>query len=741
MKMNNKAATAGDSSQPSSPDEGCGGAEYPVSAQLKGEGIDILRLLQVGIRRWKLIIIATVLMAGMGWLYLQLSPSTYRASVLLEMSVRRPRLVKESMPMEDSARIDTDMVFNTRLAKFGSQSMFELVAVRYLQTHTESTNSISKLIERLKDTTDWSMHRNSFIVEAEVTSSDPHFSQDVANLYGECATQMMFDENRTTSDNAVVWLQQQAQQKKDALEITDQAIVDYRTRVSIDALFSLKEIGEKTLLKLNDSLINIEDQLIKNRAMLEYLEQVHEDPDAVETIPEGISSTEQLPDYVAAWWNAKIELSTLQSDHTSEHPYVKDAAAKLQQQQRRLEGYLGTITKTILNNTHLLEKQKADVTAHIDVETSRVSGVDLQRIQAEGQLNTLIREQEAADTTYRSVLARIEESRMAADENTAVLKILQPAEFPADPMPSHPLRILALAALLGAMFGYGIGWVLELLDDKIIGIGDVEKMGLEVLSVVPHQKKKERQSLACLCREEKSSHFAETFANLRTTLTYQEARNRYRAILITSTRQEEGKTVIASNLAISMAQSGRKTLLIDLDLRRPRLYKIYKAAPSAESLLHALQQNKPIAFNPLLVPGGIPNLDVITSQSSPAISAAEIIGSNGVEQLIAWARTHYESIIIDSPPLGIVGDAQRIADLVDGVLLVVQPESATRKRELRHAVERLHAVRADVLGAVFSKVRIRWYYAYSSYYQHYNSYYSYGKYTAEDSIPPDDSKG
>lgn len=705
--------------------------ESSESAPLAGEGIDVLRLLQVGLRRWKLISAITLLAGSLGWIYSHFSTSVYRSSVLLEMSVRRPHLVKESVSLDDSARIDTEMVFNTRLAKFSSQSMLRRVAACYLDMHPQETAPLSELIERLDDATDWSIHRNSFIVEAEVTSPDPQFAQDAANLYAECATQMMFDENRTTSDNAVVWLQQQAQQKKTALEIAEQAIVDYRTEVSIDALSSQKEIGEKTLLTLNDSMVRIDDELIKNRAMLDYLNQVHEDKNSVETIPEGISSTEQLPGYVAAWWDAKIDLSTLLQDYTEEHPYVKDAQAKLKQQRLRLDGYLGTVTQTIKNNARLLENQKKDICAHIDMETARVLGVELQRVQAEGRLNTLIREQEAADTTYRSVLARIEESRMAADENTAVLKVLQSAELPLEPVRSHPLRILALAMMLGAMLGYGIGWILELLEDKVIGVGDVEKMGLEVISVVPHQKNNERCALANLCEIDKFSHFSETFANLRTNLTYQEMRSRYRVILITSTRQEEGKTVIASNLAIAMAQSGRKTLLIDLDMRRPRLWKIFDANSSTTSLLHLLSQAKFDSFEELRHSSKLPNLDIIPSLASSSISPSEMIGSDGVEKLITWARQNYDCVIIDSPPLGVVGDAQRIADLADGVLLVVRPESATRKRELRHAVERLQSVQADLVGAVFSNVKIRWYYAYSSYYQHYNPYYSYGKYSAE----------
>ena len=153
-------------------------------------------------------------------------------------------------------------------------------------------------------------------------------------------------------------------------------------------------------------------------------------PGSVETIPPGISSAEQLKEFAGKWWNAKMHLASLKERYTDLHPKVKEAEAEQRQMRLRLDGYLQTISDTIANGVQLLQNQVRDVRIRIEQESQSVQVLELKTIQAEGRLNTLAREQEAADTSYRSVLARIEESRMAADENTAVLKLLQAADLP-----------------------------------------------------------------------------------------------------------------------------------------------------------------------------------------------------------------------------------------------------------------------------------------------------------------------
>jgi capsular exopolysaccharide synthesis family protein len=694
------------------------------------EGIDLMRLIIVGLRRWKTILLAVLLITGCGFIYLKLAHPVYRGTVLMEMSVRRPRLVKESAVIEDQGRMDTDMIFNTRLAKFQSNDMRRRVAEQFLAAYPAITNSIDELMEQIEDRTSWEVRRKSYVVEVNVDAGTPEQARDLANFYASSAVDLMFDENQRSSDNAVAWLRQQSGQQEDQLATAEQALVNYRTEAAIDALHSNKQVAEASLLKLNESLIELERRQLTDEATVGYLKEVAKNPGAAETVLSGTEGSEQLQQFVVDWWNAKMNRNKLLERYTEAHALVKQANAEVEQTRKRLDGYLESLTLNLVNANQVLEKQVNVIKKRIDQEKQTIADLELKIIQKEGRLNTLMREKEAADSAYRSVLSRIEESRLAADENTAVLKVLQTAELPKHPVSPRKLRILALAILLGGMLGYGVAWILELLEDKVTGIKDIEKMGLSMLALIPQQKIGDRQQLAKLCMQDKFSHVTETFASLRVMLTYKEAKERYQVLLITSTQPAEGKTVTASNLAISMAQSGRKTLLIDCDLRRPRLKKIFAADKDVASLLHTLDKKNYDAFDQLPFNGGIENLDIIASQSSDTISPTELIGGEGIEKLIQWARENYECIIIDSPPLGVVGDSQGIADHVDGVILTAKPEY-TRKRILRHTAERIEAVNTNVIGVVLDNVRIRRHHTYSNQYHHYNSYNAYGSYRAD----------
>jgi polysaccharide biosynthesis transport protein len=693
-------------------------------------GIDLMRMVQIGLRHWKTVLLTLLLFVGFGLLYLQLAQPVYRASAVMEMSVRKPRLLKESAVLEDPNPTDTDMVFNTRLAKFQSLSMRERVARRYLEAHPAAGYTVDTLADLLYNCVQWVVLRKSYVVEVSVRHADPYFAQEIANLFAECATSMMIDENRSSSDDAVAWLQVQADQQKKVLAAAEEAIVAYRTEAYLDLRRSQKRVSEESLLQLNAELILLESKLITHQSVLKYLEELKEHPIPVETVPLNIPNADMLKEFTANWWHANIELSTLRKRYTEKHPQVTAAESELLQMRQRLDEFLSTIEGTVYNGIKLLSSQVADIRQRIDKESLRVLELELQIVQDEGRLNTLIREQEAADDSYRSVLSRIEESRMAADENTAVLKLMQAAILPETPIAPRMVRVLALALMFGGLFGYGISLVIEILEDKLTGIKDLDRMGMAVLAIIPRQKQAERRRLATLCLEDKFSHVSETFASLRTLLTYKEARERYKVILVASTQAEEGKTVVACNLAIAMAQSGRKTLLIDFDLRRPRLCSIFAEGKELVSLLHTLDQENYDAFNTLPVSGGIENLEIITSQTSDSISPSVIVGGKGPAALIAWARKQYDCVIIDSPPLGVVSDSQSIADAVDGVIFVAKPEF-TRKRALRHTVERIEAINTNVIGVVLNNVRIRRHFTYSSSYHHYASYHSYGSYTAQ----------
>jgi capsular exopolysaccharide synthesis family protein len=174
-------------------------------------------------------------------------------------------------------------------------------------------------------------------------------------------------------------------------------------------------------------------------------------------------------------------------------------------------------------------------------------------------------------------------------------------------------------------------------------------------------------------------------------------------VLVTSTAPGEGKTVTASNLAIASARSGRRTLLVDLDLRRPRVAAVFGLDGRDRELREALRDQRVEQFQKLPMPTKCPGLDIIATRGALHLSPAEIVGSPSVRRFFEWAENAYDRVIIDSPPFGLVSDSAVLGTLAGAVILVCRPNQS-RKRALQYAARHFQNVGANVIGVVANDV-------------------------------------
>jgi len=269
--------------------------------------------------------------------------------------------------------------------------------------------------------------------------------------------------------------------------------------------------------------------------------------------------------------------------------------------------------------------------------------------------------------------------------------------------------------------------VVDHFEDKITGIADIEqRLRMKVLCVLPHLQRMNREELAVIAAADKFSHFSEAFAGLRNLLDSPRYQEHSKVILVVSTQPGEGKTIIATNLALTYAASGQRTLLIDFDMRRPRQATIFgKTIENFTSLPHTLARNDPSLFESLPTPSGYDKLDVVASRSSSEISPATLVGTGIVGQFFEWARARYDRVIIDSPPFGIVGDAVVLANMADSVMLMCCPDRS-HFGPLKHAIRHLSESGARVIGVVVNDVDFVRRSTFSGYDYHYRYAYNYG---------------
>ena len=212
--------------------------------------------------------------------------------------------------------------------------------------------------------------------------------------------------------------------------------------------------------------------------------------------------------------------------------------------------------------------------------------------------------------------------------------------------------------------------------------------------------------MAKFISENKYSQFAEAVAGLRNLLDSPRYQPISQVLLLMSTQPGEGKTITSCSLAISSAQAGKKTLLVDFDLRRPRLARVWGLKVDKEhSFSHYLSVQAGTDFGSLVHSSGVECLDVIGSLPPDNVNPSSIMGSQIVPDFFQWAREHYDRIIIDSPPFGIVGDVMTLASLVDSVMIMCCPDR-THFKPIQHAARSLGESGATVIGIVVNDVEM-----------------------------------
>jgi protein-tyrosine kinase len=212
---------------------------------------------------------------------------------------------------------------------------------------------------------------------------------------------------------------------------------------------------------------------------------------------------------------------------------------------------------------------------------------------------------------------------------------------------------------------------------------------------------------------------AEAYRSLRTSIQFAGLDHKCRTILFTSSSPGEGKSTTVANFGVVMVQTGQRVCLIDSDLRRPTLHRVFGLS-NGRGLTSALLENLPFAevAQPTLVPG----LFVLTSGPVPP-NPAELVGSNRMRELLEGAVDQFDMILLDSPPLVSVSDAVALSAFADGVVLVVQTGKVPHE-VIRRAAGQLHAVKGRVLGVVMNAVNLKRDGYYYDYYRYYNSYYT-----------------
>ncbi|MBA3321637.1 MAG: polysaccharide biosynthesis tyrosine autokinase [Pyrinomonadaceae bacterium] len=571
--------------------------------------------------------------------------------------------------------------------------------------------------------------RDTRLIDVRFKHPDPQVAAKVVNAIVEAYRLSNMERRNETSNQTTEFLQRRIAELQSQIRNDEERLLSYSKSRAILSLSPDQNTVVDRLSKLNNQLVEAENQRKNAKAALDsYLQQ----PDAVAGLVEG----------TARYSDAEVKLSELQRqraqllvEYTEEWPDVKQIDQQIAVLEKRVRESRNRGTTTFMTS---LEAAYSRAFAY---EQSLRESFNQQRSEVLSQNESAINYriiQQQIDTSknlLNGLLQRSAENNMLAAGTPNNIHIIDYSLVPELPVGPKRTQSVMLAFFFSLVFGVGLALFLDYLDDTIGSAEDVEKMlHLPALAAIPAIGNVSRRLLpggsaaqtldansALLLHSDTRSSLAEAYRQLRTSVLLSTAGRAPKTLLVTSSLPSEGKTTTAANTALSLAQTGAKVLIVDADMRRPRLHSIFKV-DNHFGLSSALStETSEAEVLKIISRHEESGLYVLASGPVPP-NPAELIGSEQMRRLLGILEANFTHVVVDSPPIASFTDGVLIASMVDGVLLVLHGGKSSRD-VARRSRQLLQDVGAKIFGVVLNNVSLRSH-DYSYYQQYYNSSYN-----------------
>jgi len=481
--------------------------------------VTVGRMLRVCTQRWVTIAVFVIIGFIVAFAVFKISPMIFEAESVFEMSMRRSSYSNLRPAIIDADIGSTmDEVFNTRLARLRSRAVIDQIVSQYRTDYPSSTVTDEDLIKTLVNSK-MTLQRRSRLIRITVRSTDAELATNLANAYAKAAEMFTSDQNRAESEVAVSWLSSTTEQQKRNLERADKEMLDFRVANQLDFMASESETAQQALSKINADILGLESEITKASELRKTLEAIQSDPEKFGSLPDSVPRSLEIGTSFQLLQKTLAEKNSMLARYTANHPEVKIKEKEVEVYTQQFADVVFRALETCKANLDLLQRQLAQLTPKRDDLIKKLSDLELKMVSAKMKLEQLERERELADITYKSLLQRTREAQLASDENTAIIKQVEPAFKPTKPVLPNPLIIFPAGPAIGLLLGVLFVLVLDHLEDKIVGISDIEhRLRLKTLAVLPHVRRKKREQLARLVTDDKFSQFAEAVAGLRNLL-------------------------------------------------------------------------------------------------------------------------------------------------------------------------------------------------------------------------------
>jgi capsular exopolysaccharide synthesis family protein len=668
---------------------------------------------QVIKNRYGIILLSLLLVFMTAAVITYVMPKKYESEATIEVKPRAAGLSPLGSDLNElsGAARTTPQFFGTEFEKIKSRNSLEKV-VQNLELVNRWSMDKETVLQILKDIVDTQNIRGTDLISIRVRHTNKVDARDIAEEVARSYRQYRSEMERRDSENALLELNKAVRNQEDRVEerrkvlatiVRTKGIIykgtdsfygqtgvdeDQGARTALEAYNELEQEKRKLESQINSLLKYDSDQLMVYAAGLDLPDNIIRN-----LYPQYLEGKRQLDGFRINGLGAK-------------HPTVMAAVDQIQNMKRQLDEGVVNLRATLTAQLDLSADRLKSVEAMKDEsrEEAIKRGLDAQDyVDAKRDFET---DQELLQTMRLKQMGETISSKMPP-ESVLVHETPVISESPVSP---NVTLNLVLGAVVGLIFGVGIAFFLEFLDTSIKSLEDVEKyLQVPVLAVIP-------KDISLLHRERGSSPDAEAYRILRTNIEFNRKNPEDNVLTVVSGGAGEGKSTTLMNLAYICAQGGYTTLMIDADLRRPRLHTFF-GINNAVGLTNFLTTD--LMLEDVILQTQVDNLYFMPSGILPA-DAAGILNSRRMSELIQDVKQRFDLIFVDSPPILGVSDASVISSEVDLSIIVVQHRKLPRNMLLR-VKQSIENVGGNILGVVLNNVDIRS----DSQYQYYTSYYTY----------------
>ena len=577
-------------------------------------------------------------------------------------------------------------------------------------------------VKTLADSIQVAPARSGYVLDVSTERSDPKEAAQIVNAVVDAYLAQNRQRRMGVSDDGIMELKKKSEELRVRLDAATKELHALMVTNRMVSFEDAQNIVVERLKGLNNNLMTAQPLRIQAEARYRTAEESRKAGNPIESIP-GVLESTVIGSLKMELARQEQQYSEMQARLGENHPQLQSVIAQI----NALKAKLDLESANIMDSLRERYEQTLNEEKMLREELAKQEENVLRFNELASQYNILRQSRDSIQEAYSSIIHRIDElsvSQLSGQGNNVF--VVSRADVPQiRSWPSHT-RMMMMGIFFGALLAVGFCFFLDYMDTTIKGEVDVRNLlNSPVISGVPSAEKESEGEVFddLFALKKPRSHFAEAFRTARTALAFSSTDKPLRSLVVTSTMPSEGKTLTAINIAIAYAQTGKRTLLLDTDMRKPRLHKVFKEVHEIGITNLLVSDAGTLSPEEAIVPTGIENLFFLPTGPIPP-NPVEMLDSARFVQLIEELQKRYDLLIFDAPPVLNLVDALVIGKRVDGLLLVART-FVTNKYAAQQVGKQIDASKVKMLGVILNNVDMPsgTSYYYSSYYSRYGSYY------------------